>query len=224
MKSIASNSRRKFISTLALGASAGVTAMAMPFKEAIEKTPILPVNGAEEWFNKIKGKHRVVFDGSEPNSAFSMIWTWAYYLTNNSTGTPDSDQTAVCVFRHNAAPFALNDALWSKYKLGEMFNIEDNRTKKPATRNAYYDAKDGDFILNGVEGISAMQKRGALFCVCGLALSVYSGFAAAKLGLDPEAVKKEWMDAVLPGIQIVPAGIWALGRAQEHGCSYIFAG
>jgi hypothetical protein len=28
----------------------------------------------------------------------------------------------------------------------------------------------------------------------------------------------------LPGIKIVPAGIWALNRAQEKGCSYCFAG
>jgi intracellular sulfur oxidation DsrE/DsrF family protein len=132
--------------------------------------------------------------------------------------------TAVCVFRHNAAPFALSDSIWAKYKLGEMFSIEDNRTKKPATRNSYFDAKDGDFIINGVDGIQKMQSRGAMFCVCNLALSVYSGFAAAKFGLDPEAVRKEWVDGVLPGIQIVPAGIWALDRAQENGCSYVFAG
>jgi len=29
---------------------------------------------------------------------------------------------------------------------------------------------------------------------------------------------------VLPDIQIVPSGVWALGRAQQKGCGYIFAG
>jgi intracellular sulfur oxidation DsrE/DsrF family protein len=29
---------------------------------------------------------------------------------------------------------------------------------------------------------------------------------------------------LLPGIQIVPSGVWAVGRAQEHGCQYCFAG
>jgi len=28
----------------------------------------------------------------------------------------------------------------------------------------------------------------------------------------------------LPGIQPVPSGVWAIGRAQEHGCAYCFAG
>ena len=44
------------------------------------------------------------------------------------------------------------------------------------------------------------------------------------MGLKPEDVKKEWTDNVLPGVQIVPAGVWALGRAQEKQCAYIFAG
>jgi len=29
---------------------------------------------------------------------------------------------------------------------------------------------------------------------------------------------------VLPGIEVVPSGVWAVGRAQEHHCAYCFAG
>jgi hypothetical protein len=47
---------------------------------------------------------------------------------------------------------------------------------------------------------------------------------AKKMGLDPETVRKEWVSGVLPGIQIVPAGIWALERAERRDCAYIFAG
>ena len=217
------NSRRKFIGTLALGATAGITAMATPFKESAMKMS-LSTDEAESWFKKIKGNHRVVFDAAEPNNAFGIIWTWGFYATNNQTGAADNDITAVCVFRHNAIPFALDDNLWSKYKLGEVFNISDNRTQKPAIRNPYYKATDGDFPINGVDGIKRMQERGAMFCACNLALSVYSGMVAKKMGLDPEAVRKEWVAGVLPGIQIVPAGIWALERAERHDCAYIFAG
>lgn len=223
METLAKNTRRKFIGTLALGATAGLTAMAVPFKQ---DTNLLTsgVNESDSWFKNIKGNHRVVFDAAEPNDAFSIIWTWGFYATNNQTGSPDSDITAVCVFRHNAMPFALEDSLWSKYKLGETFKIQDNRTKAPALRNPYYNATDGDFPLNGVDGIKKMQDRGAMFCVCNLALTVYSGMVAKGLGLDPEAVRKEWVSGVLPKVQIVPAGIWALERAQKQNCSYIFAG
>ncbi|HMG92303.1 MAG TPA: hypothetical protein VK589_19735 [Chryseolinea sp.] len=223
MKTFTKNSRRKFIGTLALGATAGMTAMAGPFAESV--TVLTPgVNDSDAWFKNIKGNHRVVFDASEPNDAFGIIWTWGFYATNNQTGSPDNDITAVCVFRHNAMPFALDDGLWNKYKLGETFNIKDNRTKAHAVRNPYYKATDGDFPLNGVDGIKKMQDRGAMFCVCNLAISVYSGMVAKKMGLDAETVRKEWVSGVLPGIQIVPAGIWALERAQKASCSYIFAG
>lgn len=223
METSLKNSRRKFIGTLALSATAGVTALGASFK----KNALPSFHGSDEseaWFKKIKGSHRVVFDAAEPNNAFSIIWTWGFYATNNQSGSPDSDITAVCVFRHNAIPFALEDGLWSKYKLGEVFQVTDNRTQKPAVRNPYYNATDGDFPLNGVDGIKKMQERGAMFCACNLALVVYSGMIAKKMGLDPEAVRKEWVAGVLPGVQIVPAGIWALERAQSKDCAYIFAG
>lgn len=223
METTLKNTRRKFIGTLALGATAGLTAMGATFKgNAMKLTS--GADDAESWFKKIKGNHRVVFDAAEPNNAFGIIWTWGFYATNNQTGAPDSDITAVCVFRHNAIPFALEDRLWSKYKLGEVFQINDNRTGAAATRNPYYNATDGDFPINGIDGIKRMQERGAMFCACNLAISVYSGMVAKKMGLDPEAVRKEWVSGVLPGVQIVPAGIWALERAERHDCAYIFAG
>jgi intracellular sulfur oxidation DsrE/DsrF family protein len=223
METRVENTRRKFIGTLALGAATGLTAMGATFKGTAMKLTS-GADEAENWFKKIKGNHRVVFDAAEPNNAFGIIWTWGFYLTNNQTGAPDSDITAVCVFRHNAIPFALEDKLWSKYKLGEVFQINDNRTQAPATRNPYYNATDGDFPINGVDGIKKMQERGAMFCACNLALSVYSGIVAKKMGLDPETVRKDWVSGVLPGVQIVPAGIWALERAERHDCAYIFAG
>ena len=114
--------------------------------------------------------------------------------------------------------------VWEKYKLGEVFGVNDNATKAPSLRNPYYEPKDGDFPMPVIQGIKAMQQRGAMFCVCNLALTVYSGAVAQKMELDPKQVYQEWVDAVQPGIQIVPSGVWALGRAQQNGCGYIFAG
>jgi hypothetical protein len=42
------------------------------------------------------------------------------------------------------------------------------------------------------------------------------------MNLKPEDVKADWMKGLLPGIHVVPSGVWALGRAQEHGCGYCF--
>ena len=219
------NSRRRFLGNLAAGSTiAGLSSIAHVMEAS---TPIDTklVGEADAWLKDgIKGSHRIVYDGPEPHQAFPIIWTWAYYLTNNQTGTADDDQTGVCVLRHNAIPFAMKDELWSKYKFGEMFKVDDNIAKAPALRNPYYEPKEGDYPLPGIDGIKKMQDRGALFCVCDLAMTVYSSFTAQATGSSPEDVKAEWVAGVLPGIQIVPSGVWALGRAQEYGCGYIYAG
>ena len=60
--------------------------------------------------------------------------------------------------------------------------------------------------------------------VCDIALTVLSGLAAKKMGTNKDDVKKEWVAALIPGIQIVPSGVLAVNRAQEHGCTYCYAG
>jgi intracellular sulfur oxidation DsrE/DsrF family protein len=211
------NSRRKFLNKLSAGAAlTGMSSYAQILQAATPLDPSL-VPSAEEW-------HKIAYDGPEPHDAFPIIWTWAFYLSNNGTGVDDSDMTGVCVLRHNAIPFAFKDELWKKYKLGEMFGIQDNIAKAPSTRNPYYEPKEGDYPLPGIDGIKKLQERGAMFCVCNLAIAVMSGFAAQAMGMNAEEVKEEWLAGVLPGIQLAPSGVWALGRAQELGCGYIYAG
>jgi len=59
---------------------------------------------------------------------------------------------------------------------------------------------------------------------CNLALTVYSGMVAQKMGLKADDVKKDWTEAVLPGIQIVPSGVVACNGAVSRGCTYVYAG
>jgi intracellular sulfur oxidation DsrE/DsrF family protein len=219
------NSRRRFLGNLAAGTTLAGFASISHVLEASTPIDTKLVGEADAWLkNGIKGSHRIVFDGSEPHEALPVIWNWAYYLTNNQTGTSDDDMTGMSVLRHNAIPFAMKDELWSKYKFGEVFKVTDNIAKAPALRNPYYEPKEGDFPMPGIDGIKRMQERGALFCVCDLALTVYSSFIAQTMKMKPEDVKAEWVAGVHPGVQIVPSGVWALGRAQEYGCGYIYAG
>lgn len=217
------NSRRKFIGTLA--ATASITGLASPLlANSPSKIETKTVSEADTWFKNVKGTHRIVYDAPAPHDGYPFIWTWVFYQTNNQTGTPDSDMVAMVVLRHDAIPFAFKDEVWQKYNLGKVFNITDNTTKASALRNPYYTPKEGDYPAPGIDGIKALQDRGAMFCVCGMAITVYSGMVAQQMGLNPEEVKKEWTEGVLPGIQIVPSGVWAIGRAQEHGCNYCYAG
>jgi len=225
MKTNTENSRRQFIGAMALGATAStLSILANPIFAKEKNFDIKTMEDAEEWFKKVKGSHRITYDGSTPHGGMPVIWTWAYYLTNNGTGTADEDMTAVTVLRHEAIPYAMEDRLWAKYNLGEVFKVTDNATGAPSLRNTVYEPKDGDFPLPGIDGIKRMQERGAMFCVCNLALSVYSHFIAQGMGADEKEVYNDFVSGIHPGIQIVPSGVWALGRAQEHGCGYIFAG
>ena len=53
-----------------------------------------------------------------------------------------------------------------------------------------------------------------MFCVCERSFSVNSRMVAKARNLNADDVKKEWVDSLLPGVQIVPAGVWAIKRAQ----------
>ncbi len=82
-------------------------------------------------------------------------------------------------------------------------------------RNPYYEPKEGDFPMPVIQGIKDLQERGALFCVCNLALSVYSGVVAQKVDVDPKEVYQEWVDAMHPGIQV--GSLRSLGFGQGTG-------
>ncbi len=82
---------------------------------------------------------------------------------------------------------------------------------------------DPTMVMLGAEWNQGLTARGVMFCVCDIALTVYSGFAAKAINGNPEEVKKEWVSGLLPGVQVVPSGVWAVGRAQENKCGYIYA-
>ena len=44
------------------------------------------------------------------------------------------------------------------------------------------------------------------------------------MNIDPTEAYNDWINGLLPDVQLVPSGVWALGRAQDNGCGYIFAG
>ena len=183
----------------------------------------------DEWFkSNIKGKHKIVFDAPAPKEMMTFAWPKVFLLTNAGTGSTEKDCSVVIVLRHEAIPYAMGDDLWAKYKFGEMFKINDPRTKAPATRNPYYETKPDDFKVPGLGpvaiGIRDLQASGVLICVCDVALTVYSAVAGMNMNMDAAAIKTEWLAGLLPSIPAMPSGVWAVGRAQEYGCTYCFAG
>ncbi|MFC4874828.1 hypothetical protein [Negadavirga shengliensis] len=224
------NSRRNFLETVVLGTAVGGfsafagAVSAQPLSSAPAATP----SDADEWFKKIKGKHRVVYDVTQPHGVFPFAWPRVFLLTNEATGTPENECNVVVVLRHDAIPYALENSLWPKYNFTEMFHAPDPMTGEPVSKNPFWKPAPGTFQFPGFGevaiGIDQLQASGVMFCVCNAALTVYSAAAAQAMNLDAGEVYQEWSDGLLPDIQVVPSGVWALGRAQEHGCAYIFAG
>ena len=215
--------RREFLGSLAAGAATlGISTLATPLGLSASPQPSTITGEADAWFEKIKGKHRIVFDVTGPHEVFPFAWPRVFMMTNG----PENDTGVVVVLRHNSIPYAMNDSVWAKYKFGEVFKIDDAATKAPSVRNAFWKPKPGDFSAPGLGnmaiGINELQDNGVMFCVCDVAMTVNS--AALAGGGDATMVKKEFLANLLPGIQVVPSGVWALGRAQEKKCGYIFAG
>jgi hypothetical protein len=236
--------RRGFLRGLGKGAAAlGLAAIASSFKfparqpgEEEVTAAAMSKDPADIWFDKVKGKHRVVYDATRPHEIFPFAWPRVFLITNAATGTPEEDCGVVVILRHAAICYAFKDNIWAKYNFGEVFGAGEigpafqaaDAKTAVKTRNPFYMTKPGDFAIPGFGpvaiGIPELQSSGVMFCVCGAAMTVYSTVIAGKMGLKQEDVIKEWKDALIPGIQIVPSGVWAAGRAQEHGCQYIFAG
>lgn len=222
MHSVSSSTpRRSFLGRIAMAAAAMGLGGSVPATLAGEQ-PRPQSSGTDpeldSWFGKITGKHRQVFDAPAAAGGVSAIWPRVYLLTMGAT-YPNEPGTAVVILRHEAIPLAMNDSLWAKYKFGEMFNVKPGGTA--ATANPYA-------VITGLPipglGISELLKSGVLVGVCNAALTVYSGAAAKQMTMDAAAVKKEWIAGLYPGVQVVPSGVMAVGRTQELGCTYCFAG
>ena len=219
--------RRDFLGMLATGAAAaGIGTVAGPALTRATASPLFQTKDVKDfdaWLGKIKGAHKQVYDVTEVNHAMGLAWSRVFLMTNASTGVPLGEAQAVVILRHGAIPMGMETPAWEKYNFGEMFEIEDEQSKKPLTKNMFYAPPPGTFPLPGMS-IEELLKDGVLFGLCDMALTFYSGMAAKKMNMDAAEIKKEWVASVMPGIQIVPSGVLAINRAQELGCTYCFAG
>jgi intracellular sulfur oxidation DsrE/DsrF family protein len=221
--------RRRFLGSLASGAAAVSLATFPSLNLHAEQNNFIDnADDPDAWFNKIKGKHRMVFDVTKPNGMMPFAWPRVFLMTNAATGTPEKDSSVVVILRHDGIPYAFEDRIWSKYNFGAVFKIDDEATKKPMARNPFWKPAKGTYKIPGIGevqiGINELQDSGVMFGVCNAAMTVYSAVVADMMKMKSEDVFNDWKSGLLPGIQIMPSGVWAVGRAQEHNCAYCYAG
>ena len=128
----------------------------------------------------------------------------------------ESNELAVLVgFRHNATCFGYNEAMWNKY--GKILSANagpwvDPKTNEPATTNVRRTSLEN------------LAKRGVQFTLCNLSTRRFSGAVARATDQKPDDVYKEIAANLVTGARLVPAGIVAVDRAQEHGYSIAYVG
>ena len=219
--------RRSFLTRLGAGAGAvGMTLAYSPAADAQGSTdaPWRPARHAlDDWYDKIPGAHRMVFDTTTPEGfGLALQFAGNFYTANQDAyGLKENDLAVVIVARHRATEFAYNDSIWAKYgkQLSEHSEYTDPKTKLPPTVNIYA-ATEGS---EQAGRMAALVKKGAQFAVCSMSTQRISARIAKANGLEVDAVVKEIVANLVPNSRMVPAGIVALNRAQEHGYTFVHA-
>ena len=220
-RSVSASPRRSFLERLAVGALA---LAAVPSTVRASGAPDSSAAG-EPWLSGLATtKHKQVFDATSHNSGFPMIFAGNYVNTMmQAYALKPKDVRALIVLRHFAAPLAVSDAIWAKFQLGAMIGVNDPATKAPATRNIFVNSRAGD-MMNPAQSLDKVIAAGATVVVCNMALTVLSQMASQAAGMKPDEALAEWKAALVAGVAVVPSGVLAVGRAQEAGCGYCFAG
>jgi len=218
--------RRQFLGQLAGGAAAlaGFSFAPPMFAEEMS-TPQMKGDWDDSWTAKLEGKKwKTVFDAPQINSALALHQadaTIAGY--RDVVGMDPKDLGLVVVIRHRAIPMAFNDVIWEKYDAGTTFKLNDPTTGEPAKRNPFLNVTKDD--KKGLVGYDQSLKRlydqGVIFLGCNNAAMGWAYMLAKKSGEKPEDVKALLKANTIPGMTLLPTGIFAVVRAGNVGCSYM---
>jgi len=212
--------RRGFLRRLAAAAAVVGGSLALP--ASLDAAPLADAPD-DDWMQALTGKHRTVFDlGAHRNGrplmqAKNFLDAW-----RDAFKVPEPQVNLVLGVQGEAIPFVLSDALWSRFQIGQHFELTDPATKAPATRNLFIASNVASAgLVNAEQSVEALQKRGVRIVACRNAL----GATAARLsglGLGAVAdVRAALLGDLLPGVITVPAMVVALAQLQERGLTYV---
>jgi intracellular sulfur oxidation DsrE/DsrF family protein len=216
--------RRGFLGRLLAGGTALTLIGAGPHRVAAEETRAgQDVPPGEDWMRELTAKHRVAFDWSAHKNGKPLsqgknyldAWRDAFKVTEH-------DVNLLFAVHGDAIPVVLDDALWSRYKIGEQYEVVDGGTKLPAVRNVFTAANAAaGGLVAPAESVESLQKRGARFLVCrNTVAGATKKLTAAGLGGSDE-IRAAILGGLLPGVILVPAMLVTLTQLQERGVRYL---
>ena len=107
--------------------------------------------------------------------------------------------------------------MWAKY--GSVF-CRRNEDSDPGAQKA----PTANPANAGAETLDALGRQGAHFGVCAMATRRFAGIVARNSGGTADAIVEELGKNLIPNAHLTPAGIVAVGRAQERGYAFGYAG
>lgn len=234
--------RRSFLARLGAGiglAGVGVAGSAGPAQAG--RTTWQPARELQDdWLDKVPGQHRFVFDATTADGMGRAVGFADNYFkaSEQAYGLKDCDLAVVIVMRHRASAFGFTNAIWAKYgkQLTDEAEFSDPKTGEPF-RNWMDRALDHLFTRTSLGNVfvdpggtqtddqmSQLIRRGVRFAICAMSAFSVCGAIARATGGDAKKVYSEFEANLIPNARIVPAGIVAVNRAQEHGYSYVYTG
>lgn len=239
----AATPRRGFLGRL-LGGGAALAAGGLIGRDLVAQAAATPAGPAPRqgstwdmsWVDRVTGAHRQVFDAPEiaDGTVLHQASTW---MRDYATvyGAKDAEMSGVLVIRHAAMPIVLNDALWERLDLGRRLGeqsesptpIKDPVSGEPARRNPFLNANaQGNArhtLLWPDGGLDTLIARGAIVLACNLALRRPIGMLVEAEKLPAAEARQIVLANLIPGVIVMPSGIFAVTRAQEAGCAYLRA-
>lgn len=187
----------------------------------------------DSWLDKPGTRHRMVFDSVSGDGGSEALGFANNFIHVNESdyGVKPEQLGVVVIFRHGSTPYGYNNAVWAKYgkQFATQMKLKDDMAKRAATMNPMLaKAPGGEPPPKGLEWVadytlSDLAPKGVRFAVCGLATKVIASMLAGKTG-NADAIEAELKSNLVPGALIVPAGISAVNRAQEHGYAFAYVG
>lgn len=205
------SSRRGFIGHVAgMGA---VAALGMPELSAAEEWNL-------SWLERVrKARHKALFDAPQPGVVLDLA-TRYYDNLEKVYGKSANGACAVLNLRTRSVSMGIADPIWQKYALGEDAKVIDPTTNASSRRNLDWQIP-ADRAALGYGSIERLQQLGAIVLICDFALGHLANRLATKAGTAKDLVHLELRSSLLPGVILVPSGIFGAAEAQNAGCAFI---
>lgn len=183
----------------------------------------------DAWLDQGGQRHRMVFDTLSPTGlGHGMNFAKNFFEANREAyGITPDELSVVIIVRHVTTPLIFNDHIWDKYGdyLIDRTKLFDPRTKAPPRVNLYNMSLPNNELPNGKVTLNDLVKLGARFAVCSMAAKNIATGIAKNVSGDTDTILKELQTNLAPETALmVPAGISALNRAQEHGYTFAYCG